>query len=135
MNDCFYDDPTAAFDNAIEQKNLSADPYDDRYAGRYMYMHSTWEVVPDGQIIDHFKNIDTRAYDVVSTRKKLSESQWNPSNTNGYYYVDDVDLGKCVLCGGFIGEWGNNPYPLAEKGECCNTCNTERVVPERLRLT
>ena len=118
MNDCFYDDPTAAFDNAIEQKNLSADPYDDRYAGRYMYMHSTWEVVPDGQIIDHFKNIDTRAYDVVSTRKEVKK-----------------DSEKCILCGGSIGEWGNNPYPLAEKGECCNTCNTERVVPERLRLT
>ena len=134
MNDCFYDDPIAAVDNAIEQQQLSADPNDDRYAGRYMYMHSTWEVVPGGQIIDHFKNIDTLAYDVVSTRKELSESQWDPSNTNGYY-ADEVDSEKCILCGESIGEWGNNPYPLAEKGECCNTCNTERVVPERLRVT
>ena len=90
-------------------------------------------MVPGGQIIDHFKNIDTLAYDVVSTRKELSESQWDPSNTNGYY-ADEVDSEKCILCGESIGEWGNNPYPMAEKGECCNTCNTERVVPERLRL-
>jgi hypothetical protein len=65
MNDCFYDDPTAAFDNAIEQRQLSADPNDDRHAGLYMYMHSTRS---GHQIVDHFKNINTRAYDVKGTR-------------------------------------------------------------------
>ena len=116
-NEDFYDNENAeglVFENAIEQNKLSLDLDDDRYVGRYMYMHST--LLDDDQIIDHFKNIDTRAYDVVSTRKEVKE-----------------DSEKCILCGGSIGEWGNNPYPLAEEGECCSTCNTERVVPERIR--
>ena len=38
---------------------------------------------------------------------------------------------KCVLCGKKIKGWGNNPYPLAEKGECCNACN-EKVIAARI---
>ena len=118
-NEDFYDNENAeglVFENAIEQDKLSLDLDDDKYVGRYMYMHST--LLDDDQIVDHFKNRDTRAYDVVSTRKEVKE-----------------DSEKCILCGGSIGEWGNNPYPLAEEGECCSTCDTERVVPERIRRT
>lgn len=39
----------------------------------------------------------------------------------------------CVICKREIeGEWGNNPWPLAEEGECCNVCNTA-VVAHRLQ--
>ena len=38
----------------------------------------------------------------------------------------------CVLCDAKFSEWGNNPYPLANSGKCCNTCNTTRVIPQRL---
>ena len=33
------------------------------------------------------------------------------------------DTKVCVLCGRPITGWGNNPYPLAEDGECCDQCN------------
>ena len=46
---------------------------------------------------------------------------------------------SCVLCGGEIEEspvngwrYGNNPYPLAEEGRCCDSCNWARVIPARL---
>ena len=143
-NEDFYDNENAeglVFENAIEQNKLSLDLDDDRYVGRYMYMHST--LLDDDQIIDRFKNRDTKAFDVVATRSD------DGNHIRGARYqwpaiIDDTVMGlprreklknNCVLCGGSIGEWGNNPYPLAEKGECCNACNTERVVPERLRLT
>ncbi len=42
-------------------------------------------------------------------------------------------MNRCVLCGvGDIG-WGNNAEPI-QKGRCCNTCNTTRVVPYRMHL-
>jgi hypothetical protein len=69
-NKDFYDNENAeglVFENAIEQNKLSLDLDDDKYVGRYMYMHST--LLDDDQIIDHFKNRDTRAYDVVGLRK------------------------------------------------------------------
>lgn len=40
----------------------------------------------------------------------------------------------CVLCGRPIMGWGNNPYPLAEDGECCDQCNA-LVIQARLIRT
>ena len=42
-----------------------------------------------------------------------------------------TENGTCVLCGRPITGWGNNPYPLAEDGECCDQCNG-RVIQARL---
>lgn len=38
----------------------------------------------------------------------------------------------CCLCGAKIKGHGNNPWPLADKGECCDACNAA-VVAERMR--
>ena len=35
---------------------------------------------------------------------------------------------ECVLCGEKSNEYGNNPYPLAEEGECCDSCNNDVIV-------
>jgi len=48
-----------AFQNAIAQGKLSVLVHNKNYAGNYMYMHTTSK-----DQIDHFKNIDTRKYDV-----------------------------------------------------------------------
>ena len=34
---------------------------------------------------------------------------------------------ECVLCGEKSNEYGNNPYPLAEEGECCDSCNNDVI--------
>ena len=41
---------------------------------------------------------------------------------------------KCCICGREFLEFGNNPYPYMEKGECCNRCNYDYVIPCRLHL-
>ena len=38
----------------------------------------------------------------------------------------------CVLCGKETEGWGNNPDPLAEKGQCCKDCDITRVIPARI---
>lgn len=38
----------------------------------------------------------------------------------------------CCLCGNEIYGWGNNPWPLAQAGECCDSCNEKKVIPARL---
>ena len=40
---------------------------------------------------------------------------------------------KCVLCGKEIEGYGNNPAPLADEGKCCDSCNSKRVIPARLK--
>lgn len=42
------------------------------------------------------------------------------------------DTKTCVLCGRTFDGWGNDPYPLASHGECCDECNS-KVVEARLR--
>lgn len=37
----------------------------------------------------------------------------------------------CVLCGQPIIGYGNNPWPLAEEGRCCDECN-ELVIMARI---
>jgi len=38
----------------------------------------------------------------------------------------------CVLCKRRSQGWGNNPQPLAQKGNCCDRCNFESVLPARI---
>ena len=50
---------------------------------------------------------------------------------DGYYYWEYV----CVICNKDIvsGLPGNNPSPIASKGECCNECNNSVVITARLK--
>lgn len=38
----------------------------------------------------------------------------------------------CVLCKKPFTEYGNNPWPLATEGECCNKCDNVKVTPARI---
>ena len=38
----------------------------------------------------------------------------------------------CVLCGTKLEGFGNNPYPVAFDGLCCDDCNIEKVIPARI---
>jgi len=39
----------------------------------------------------------------------------------------------CVLCGKAFKEYGNNPAPLKDEGECCDSCNDTKVLPARFK--
>jgi len=38
----------------------------------------------------------------------------------------------CSICGEKYYGWGNNAWPVNE-GRCCNECNSDSVIPARLR--
>ena len=42
----------------------------------------------------------------------------------------------CILCGYEFMGFGNNPEPLKDfdKGRCCDDCNTDKVIPARIKL-
>ena len=39
---------------------------------------------------------------------------------------------KCCICGAET-KVGNNPSPVAYKGRCCDKCNADIVIPQRLK--
>jgi hypothetical protein len=45
-----------------------------------------------------------------------------------------VITGTCCLCGGGYTFTGNNPYPVSKNpnDKCCDTCNSDKVIPARL---
>jgi hypothetical protein len=49
-------------------------------------------------------------------------------------YVDRIQNASytCVLCNKLMFGHGNNPCPAAYKGKCCNICNFQIVLPQRL---
>lgn len=41
----------------------------------------------------------------------------------------------CCICGKRIkNEWGNNPWPIKNEGECCSACNGKVVAYRLIRL-
>jgi hypothetical protein len=45
------------------------------------------------------------------------------------------EVWECVLCKHHFTGYGNNPDPLAMgKGECCDACNTNQVIPARIKM-
>jgi hypothetical protein len=49
--------------------------------------------------------------------------------------IDKFEWNECVICDKMITDdaFGNNPFPVKEDGRCCSKCNTETVVPARVR--
>ena len=53
--------------------------------------------------------------------------------------MEKADGGECMkytccICGKKAEGFGNNPEPVKSKGECCDTCNAEVVIPVRLGI-
>lgn len=63
--------------------------------------------------------------DIIYYNKEAREMRLNESLTE--------DKETCVLCGEEIEGYGNNPAPLADEGKCCDSCNSKRVIPARLK--
>ena len=40
---------------------------------------------------------------------------------------------ECVICGEKFNDWGNNPWPIKDEGECCEFCNMTKVLPARIK--
>lgn len=42
---------------------------------------------------------------------------------------------KCCICGKKFEGYGNNPWPVdnKENSRCCDECNINVIIPERLR--
>lgn len=70
----------------------------------------------DGKLVD-----EKGYFDAIH---KLGES--------GVAIKEAYEKHKCILCGKEFDGWGNNAWPIKD-GICCDECNAEKVIPERLK--
>lgn len=63
---------------------------------------------------------------------EIEQFKDTPENQQKALEDDRALNDKCVLCGAPLDGWGNNPYPLSDRGNCCDKCNVEKVIPARL---
>lgn len=70
--------------------------------------------------------------------KKVMEGYITDGNSNyigqPILHTCKAKTPKCSICGDLLYDYGNNSEPYC-KGRCCNKCNEEVVIPERIKLT
>jgi len=40
---------------------------------------------------------------------------------------------RCCICKEMFSGYGNNPFPIKNKGRCCDNCDETIVIPKRIR--
>lgn len=87
--------------------------------------------------LENFKDLET----FLKNEAEPGETEWETmlryraSLGNDFKIKEELTENKetCVLCGKHIDGYGNNPAPLADEGKCCDSCNSKRVIPARLK--
>ena len=95
-----------------------------------------------GKHVDNYYDCDTlEKHNIIC--EEIGEDEHHNNNRN-FAFVTGSEEGseqwgdevwKCVLCKEHFTGYGNNPDPLAMgKGECCDVCNTNQVIPARIKM-
>jgi len=74
-------------------------------------------------------------FEAVSERKPMPPYLYGKAGKEMYQRIQDLkSKPTCCLCGNLCDcPYGHNPYPLAEDGKCCNSCNASKVIPARMK--
>lgn len=69
----------------------------------------------------------------INNEWEISKTFVTGSTKGSEQWGDEV--WQCVICKEHFTGYGNNPDPLAHgKGECCDVCNTNQVIPARIKM-
>ena len=75
--------------------------------------------------------IEIRTLEIIS--RKLPEITRELKRIADILESNKQPKNKCCLCGNEIIGYGNNANPISD-GRCCDKCNIDKVIPERIRL-
>ena len=124
--------------------------YSDNLRGDYSVSKNTEDI---NEVLQLAKGLPSNMMSfmlLVDEEAKLGDSEFNwhhlassfsvsDGNKAKQYFVGQVEdyiktgLKVCVICGKQIKGYGNNPEPVKNHGQCCDTCNLEVVIPARLK--
>jgi rubrerythrin len=63
----------------------------------------------------------------VQEQNVLHEPETGEETTEGN------DIWRCVICSEYFTGYGNNPDPVKNYGDCCDSCNTNKIIPLRVK--
>ena len=103
-----------------------------------------WEI--EGNVItedigqDEFNNNNEKFAELIATELIESDEILENIETNeptSMYATEGSEIAgdeiwQCVICKEHYTGYDNNPDPVADTGGCCDTCNTNKVIPARM---
>ena len=88
--------------------------------------NETNKMLAEDLALDEVTDEDWQENAEIQEQNVLHEPEIGEETTTG-------EIWRCVICDEYFTGWGNNPDPIKNYGECCNACNTNKVIPERMR--
>ena len=88
--------------------------------------NETNKMLAEDLALDEVTEEDWQENAEIQEQNVLHEPETGEETTAG-------EIWRCVICEEYFTGWGNNPDPIKNYGDCCNACNTNKVIPERMR--
>ena len=71
----------------------------------------------------------------VNIIQLLRKSRWPLNAAFGVHKEKGGVNMNCCICGTkIVGKHGNNPWPVKDKGQCCDICNITVVLKKRIEM-
>ena len=89
--------------------------------------NETNRMLAEDLAIDDIEDLDWEEFIEIQSKNVIHEPETGEENTA------KQDIWRCVICHEHFTGFGNNPDPIKNYGDCCDACNTNKVIPERMR--
>ena len=105
----------------------------DKYKNRFTKTKDSWIELAEDATVRRKRLNQQSFYDVVDAYRRyyIGEKKdfavWTRRPEPKWWPVS-IPTYDCTLCGESFNGYGNNPWPLASEGRCCNTCNADVLV-------
>jgi hypothetical protein len=88
--------------------------------------NDTNRMLAEDLALDDVEEVDWNEFVEIQAKNVIHEPETGEENTA------KQEIWRCVICHEHFTGWGNNPDPVKKYGECCDSCNTNAVIPARL---
>jgi len=105
----------------------------DKYKNRFTKTKDSWIELAEDAAVRRERLSQQSFHDVVDAYRRyyIAEkkhfARWTKRSEPSWWPVS-IPTYDCTLCEETFNGYGNNPWPLASEGRCCNTCNADVLV-------
>ena len=121
-----YVDELDQYRNDMNDEMLKYYDIDKNYKHKNEF-NETNKLLAEDLALDEIEDLDWEEHIEVQDMNVIQEPITGEENTA------KEEIWRCVICYEHFTGFGNNPDPIKNYGDCCDACNTNKVIPERMR--